>query len=78
MNEPAKAGLAPGLLDTPTANKLCTSVLTAGGVVVCAAGGALFAWLGTPLPWMMGSIVAMAAAQMLGARLEAPRGGLNL
>ena len=47
----------------------------AGGAAVCAAGGALFAWLGTPLPWMMGSIVAMAVAQMLGARLDAPRGG---
>ena len=41
-----------------------------GGVVVCAAGGALFAFLGTPLPWMMGSILAMAAAQMLGAQLQ--------
>lgn len=47
----------------------------AGGLAVCAAGGALFAWLGTPLPWMMGSLLAMAIAQMLGARFEAPRGG---
>src|SRR5687768_1034054 len=28
-----------------------------------------------PLPWMMGSIVAMAAAQLAGARFDAPPGG---
>jgi membrane AbrB-like protein len=42
----------------------------AGGLLVSAAGGALFAWLGTPLPWMMGSLLAMAFAQILGARFE--------
>ena len=42
---------------------------------MCIGGGALFAWLGTPLPWMMGSLVAMAIAQMAGARFEAPPGG---
>ena len=47
----------------------------AGGLVVCIGGGALFAWLATPLPWMMGSLVAMAIAQIAGARLEAPPGG---
>lgn len=47
----------------------------AGGLAVCAAGGALFAWLGTPLPWMMGSLLAMAIVQIAGARFEAPRGG---
>jgi membrane AbrB-like protein len=35
---------------------------------VCAA-------LRTPLPWMIGSMFAMAAAQLAGARLEAPPGG---
>ena len=40
------------------------------GLIVCAAGGALFAWIHSPLPWMIGSIVAMAAAQILGANLE--------
>ena len=44
------------------------------GLSVSAAGGALFAWLRVPLPWMMGSLLAMAAAQMAGAGLEAPRG----
>jgi membrane AbrB-like protein len=47
----------------------------AGGFVVSAAGGALFAWLGTPLPWMMGSLIAMACVQMAGAGFDAPRGG---
>lgn len=38
-------------------------------------GGAVCAWLGTPLPWMLGSMFAMAAAQMAGAGLDAPPGG---
>jgi membrane AbrB-like protein len=45
----------------------------AGGLIVCTAGGALFAWLHTPLPWMMGSLLAMATAQMVGAKFQAPR-----
>ena len=46
-----------------------------GGLAVSFAGGALFAWLKMPLPWMTGSLVAMAIAQLAGARFEAPRGG---
>jgi membrane AbrB-like protein len=46
-----------------------------GGLAVAAAGGALFAWAGTPLPWMMGSMLAMALAQLAGARFEAVSGG---
>ena len=49
----------------------------AAGLAVCVAGGALFAWLHTPLPWMIGSLVAMAALRMAGARLEAVPGGRN-
>jgi uncharacterized protein len=49
----------------------------AGALVVCALGGATFAWLKVPLPWMMGSMLAMAAAQMAGARLEPLAGGRN-
>ncbi|MGE5095720.1 MAG: AbrB family transcriptional regulator [Betaproteobacteria bacterium] len=45
-------------------------VRIAAGLLVCIAGGALFAALRTPLPWMMGSMLAMAAAQMAGANLE--------
>ena len=33
----------------------------AGGVAVSALGGAVFAWIGTPLPWMLGAIFATAA-----------------
>jgi len=46
-------------------------------LAVCAAGGALFAWLHTPLPWMIGSLVAMASLRMAGAPLEAVPGGRN-
>lgn len=49
----------------------------AGGLVVCTAGGALCAWLRTPLPWMIGSILAMAIAQVAGAGLEEVPGGRN-
>ena len=49
----------------------------AAGLAVCAAGGALFAWLHTPLPWMIGSLVAMAIWRMAGVPLEAVPGGRN-
>jgi hypothetical protein len=49
----------------------------AAGLAVCTAGGALFAWLHTPLPWMIGPLVAMAALRMAGAPLEALPGGRN-
>ena len=48
------------------------------GLLVSTAGGALFAALGTPLPWMMGSILASAIAQMAGARLEPLPGGRDM
>lgn len=44
----------------------------AGGLAVCAAGGALCTWLHTPLPWMIGPLGAMALVQFGGASLEAP------
>ena len=44
-------------------------------MAVSAIGGALCAYLGTPLPWMIGAIFGMGAAQLAGARLQAPRGG---
>jgi len=42
---------------------------------LCAAGGAAFAWLRLPLPWMIGPLVVMAAGNFAGAGLRAPRGG---
>jgi membrane AbrB-like protein len=49
-----------------------------GALAVCALGGAVCAWLRTPLPWMIGSILAMASVQMAGARFEALPGGRDL
>ncbi len=46
-----------------------------GGLAVCALGGAVCAWLRTPLPWMIGSMLGMAAAQLAGARFEQLPGG---
>ena len=40
----------------------------------CAAAGALCAFLGTPLPWIIGPLVAMAVLRVVGFDLRAPRG----
>jgi uncharacterized protein len=42
---------------------------------LCTAAGAAFAGLRLPLPWMIGPLVAMAASNLAGAGLRAPRGG---
>jgi membrane AbrB-like protein len=47
------------------------------GIVVSVSGGALFAWIGTPIPWMLGSMFAMAAAQMWQGHFEPVPGGRN-
>ena len=39
-------------------------------LALCAAAGALFAWLRTPLPWMLGPLLAMAICNFSGARLR--------
>jgi membrane AbrB-like protein len=44
----------------------------AGALAVSVAAGSLCAWFKTPLPWMIGPIVAMAIFQFGGATLEAP------
>ena len=44
-------------------------------LALCTAGGALFAWLRTPLPWMIGPLVVMAVFNFSGARLRPPPGG---
>ena len=46
-----------------------------GGLAVGALGGAFCAWVGTPLPWMIGSMLGMAVAQMAGANFAALPGG---
>ena len=44
-------------------------------LALCAAAGAAFAWLKTPLPWMLGPLVAMAACNFAGGALRAAPGG---
>ena len=51
------------------------AVPIAGGLAVCAIGGAVCAWLRVPLPWMIGSMMAMAVVQMAGAQFEPLPGG---
>jgi uncharacterized membrane protein AbrB (regulator of aidB expression) len=36
-------------------------------------GGAVFAWLGLPLPWMLGAMTATTIAAMAGVRMSMPR-----
>lgn len=50
-----------------------TSTLAAG-----AAGGAFFAWLGLPIPWLLGPIITTAALNLSGVRMSCPRGGRQL
>jgi membrane AbrB-like protein len=47
-------------------------------LVLCAAGGALFAWLRTPLPWMIGPLLTMAGCNFAGARLRSVPGSRQL
>lgn len=51
------------------------AVPVAGGLAVCVIGGAVCAWLNVPLPWMIGSMLAMASVQMAGAQFEPLPGG---
>lgn len=41
-------------------------------LVIGIPAGALFAWLKTPIPWMIGPMVAIAACNLMGARLASP------
>jgi membrane AbrB-like protein len=49
---------------------LARAAPVAKALALCIACGALFAWLRLPLAWMIGSMLAMAAARMSGARVE--------
>ena len=42
------------------------------------AGGAFFAWLGLPIPWLLGPIVTTAALNLSGIRMSCPRGSRYL
>lgn len=43
-----------------------------GALAAATSAGALCAWLGTPLPWMIGPLVALAVLQFSGTSLRAP------
>ena len=43
-------------------------------LAACTAGGAVCFLLHTPLPWMTGSLVTMAALKFSGLKVAAPRG----
>jgi membrane AbrB-like protein len=45
------------------------------GLALCALGGAICAWIGMPIPWMLGSMLTMAAVQMGGMQVETLPGG---
>ncbi|MBE0614949.1 MAG: AbrB family transcriptional regulator [Burkholderiales bacterium] len=47
-------------------------------LVVCGLGGAVFQFLKTPLPWMIGPLLAMASLKMSGLHFRAPTGGRQL
>jgi len=47
-------------------------------LALCALVGVLFAWLRTPLPWMIGPLIAMAGANFAGARLRAMPGSRQI
>jgi hypothetical protein len=44
-------------------------------LAACIIAGAAFAWMRSPLPWMIGPLGAMAALKFAGLPLRAPRGG---
>jgi len=46
----------------------------AAGLALALAAGALCAWLGTPIPWMLGPLFALAVARVAGFDLRAPPG----
>ena len=47
-------------------------------LAACSAGGAVCFLLHTPLPWMTGSLVTMAALKFAGLAVAAPRGGREI
>ena len=50
----------------------------AAALLACAAGGALCQFLHTPLPWMIGPLLAMATLKFRGIDLPAPPGGRQI
>jgi hypothetical protein len=51
---------------------------SARGLALCAAGGVVCDLLATPLPWMIGPLLAMSAARLYGGDVDSPDGGRPL
>ena len=56
----------------PGVTRLQRTLRVLGALGLCLAAGSLFAWLRTPIPWMIGPLLAMAIVQFSGASLAAP------
>lgn len=48
------------------------------GLAVGIAGGAVFSWIGTPIPWLLGSLLTVAAVNIGGWQIRCPAGGRQL
>lgn len=48
-------------------------LLAAKALAIGTLGGAVFAWLGLPLPWMLGSMTAVTVCALGGVRVDLPR-----
>src|SRR6185436_6991646 len=75
-------GLSPSVRMQHSIKKFFTTSLTTSlssapvrGLVLCAVGGAVCSTLHTPLPWMIGPLLAMALAKLFAVDVGAPRGG---
>lgn len=68
-DEPARQAVDPGF----PRRWLSRPVVT--GLAACIVAGAACRAVGTPLPWMIGPLLAMAALRFSGARVTAPLGG---
>ncbi len=60
------------------ASTLAARARDVAGLAVATAGGALFAWLDLPIPWLLGPIIASAAFNLAGARVSCPPGARQI
>lgn len=58
----------PSTLDAP-------AVRHAAGLAIGVVGGWVFSLIGTPIPWLLGSLLTVAAVNLLGWRITCPPGG---
>ncbi len=65
-------GPLPALTDDIGQPVRPTFARTAAGLGIGIVGGALFAWAGAPLAWMLGALISVTAASLAGARVAIP------